>query len=348
MNLKFRIDSLGQNGLFDHSQKSVVYMLGEAYEIDPEKTANDKEEVLHRIKERFQDILWFTYRTNFPKLLQKKLPNSDSHISDNGWGCMLRSCQMMFAECLKRCYKTHQARAVKPNLEKSAIFQDLSPEQLRLTILEWFLDCEVSPALAPYSIQTISRQIYKNFNIQPGVWLKPSIVLFALQEIHKNHHNATLADLDMEIYLEGTIYLSQVIKKVTSLNSIEEEKSREYIQSDDGEDSEFEVIEDDELQILSGKKLVRCSIKTKDTKLRKSSSENHPFESTIIKDSKDFDKLLGLKWRKSLILYVLAKIGMEKPNCEYIPFIKEILSYPESVGMIGKEIISKGRSTDIC
>lgn len=48
-----------------------------------------------------------------------------------------------------------------------------------------------------------------------------------------------------------------------------------------------------------------------------------------------FEAMKKSNWSKSIFLVVQAQIGLDKVNPVYIPCIKELLSYPESVGMIG-------------
>jgi len=329
MNLKFSLDGFGQNHWLVEGDKDFsVYLMGEKFEIGSNRL--DKAQKLKEIKDRFSKITWFSYRKNFPKLNHKKLPLAESFISDTGWGCMIRACQMMFAECLKRCYHSQQLRNSENNSKNS---EELSYRKLNYRIISWFLDSEVNSKNAPYSIQTISKYIYSKFKTLPGIWLKPSMVLFALQKMHKEFSKYTLPDLDVEIFLEGTIYLTQTIKKMTSVRMNDDENS--YY--DSGPDSDFEVIEEDDHgnKMPSQKHKKRNSKILSDVKLRKSSSEGHPFESSLVEDHKDFEKLFKMKWKKSLVIYLLAKIGLDKPNPEYMPFMKELLSYPESIGMIG-------------
>jgi len=48
-----------------------------------------------------KSTIWITYRNNFPELMESK------HISDTGWGCMIRVGQMLLASALRRYQQMH-------------------------------------------------------------------------------------------------------------------------------------------------------------------------------------------------------------------------------------------------
>lgn len=50
--------------------------------------------------EAFQQLIWATYRRNFPPIEGE---GGLLLTSDTGWGCMVRTAQMMVAEALVRC-----------------------------------------------------------------------------------------------------------------------------------------------------------------------------------------------------------------------------------------------------
>jgi hypothetical protein len=52
----------------------------------------DHDKLINRLK----NIPWFSYRENFQQIKQKEI----IYTSDSGWGCMLRSAQMIFAQGL--------------------------------------------------------------------------------------------------------------------------------------------------------------------------------------------------------------------------------------------------------
>lgn len=116
-------------------------MLGRIYEINKETNQKELNELLKR---DFTDIIWFTYRRNFP-ILKPQSPMRN-YISDTGWGCMIRAGQMMWAEVLKRLIKVKVSKEF-------------------LEIIGLFLDSEVKMEKAPFSIQQITQIAAKNFQV---------------------------------------------------------------------------------------------------------------------------------------------------------------------------------------
>ena len=73
----------------------------------PVMTAMDK------FKRDFTSFIWFTYRQDFPSIKDTQF------TSDVGWGCMIRSGQMIMAQALVRhflgrglCYKSSHSISV--------------------------------------------------------------------------------------------------------------------------------------------------------------------------------------------------------------------------------------------
>lgn len=148
---------------------------------------------------RFKRIIWCTYRRNFPKLLSKIKSIEEIYTNDTGWGCMIRASQMMFSEVLRRKIKLQ--------------FKDA--EELEENILSTIIDGEDSSDVAPYTIHAICHYLYEHWNTKPGQWFKASQILLALEAVHQKNQNKSFAeDLECSIFLEGTIYLDQILNKV--------------------------------------------------------------------------------------------------------------------------------------
>lgn len=58
-----------------------VWLLGSKLTVKGENQSESKVRLLHSL---FLNIIWFTYRKNFPPLL------GSERTSDTGWGCMIR------------------------------------------------------------------------------------------------------------------------------------------------------------------------------------------------------------------------------------------------------------------
>jgi len=304
-NLRYNLEEITENIRHaDDSNNSVAYLLGKGYPLSTNGIENTEE--VDKMTKRFSDIIWFSYRRNFPKLNYEVNPQAQSYVNDTSWGCMIRACQMMFAECLRRYFASINEE------EKGSKRQ----------IIEWFLDTEVDPKKAPYSIQNICRYLNKHFNLGAGQWLKSSNVLFALQGIQKEYGKITAEKLETEIYIESTIYVTNALKKMVDEDII-------VVDTDDDEEED----ENKKVKLTQITSESQSMLRVSDVNFDHH-NESGNITSVYLETPKEIENLLKHKWDGSLAIFILAKTGLDKPNPEYDPFVKELLSYHESIGMI--------------
>jgi hypothetical protein len=117
-----------------------------------------------RFRKDFESLFWFTYRRNFPPFA------SSSLSTDMGWGCMIRSGQMLLCNALLTFLTTH--------CELSEDMKD--QKSLGRCVLEWFLDYP-GPSY-PFSIHNIIAA-GNYFQVKPGDWLGPSTICHILKYV---------------------------------------------------------------------------------------------------------------------------------------------------------------------
>eukprot|EP00002_Diphylleia_rotans_P015676 TRINITY_DN3037_c0_g1_i5.p1 TRINITY_DN3037_c0_g1~~TRINITY_DN3037_c0_g1_i5.p1 ORF type:complete len:343 (-),score=63.36 TRINITY_DN3037_c0_g1_i5:265-1293(-) len=149
-------------------------------------------EYLMRFSEHFASIPWITYRKDFAPL------SSGGLTSDAGWGCMLRTGQMLVAEAYKRLVLGDGWR-----------LNETSDKSLYCEMLRWFSD---SPEEASYfSIHRIVS-VSQRFGLEAGYWYSPSAIGNSLQELVNAN---TILDnkangMCMLVCRDGSIYKDQV------------------------------------------------------------------------------------------------------------------------------------------
>jgi hypothetical protein len=200
-NVRYELGTLYQKLMLykrlNRTKSKECVLFGNQYDVyEGEESSSD-------FVKKYQEIIWFTYRKNFPILLENRLSPTDYYINDTGWGCMIRVCQMLLAETLKRTI--NDSPVIMPNVN------------LHERIISLFLDCQLIPQESPYSIQTICHTLLDEFKLKPGQWFKASSVFLALQQIHEKLGKdvcekicGTNIALDIEVFLEGTIYLDKI------------------------------------------------------------------------------------------------------------------------------------------
>ncbi|XP_059099241.1 cysteine protease ATG4D-like [Tigriopus californicus] len=158
----------------------------------------------------FETRIWMTYRRNF-----ESFPGSDV-TSDCGWGCMLRSGQMLVANTLLlkhlgrhwRVKPTPQERVPgRPPPALSGI--EAEKEAMHKALIRLFGDTP-QVSTAPISIHNLMALAQKNFKRQPGDWFGPATTAYLLQEaVHQSSH-PLLLDITIYVATDCTVFKGDV------------------------------------------------------------------------------------------------------------------------------------------
>lgn len=139
------------------------------YDFVPNATKDKKQEK--------KDLYYFCYRNNFP------VPLLNGATNDVGWGCMIRTGQMMICETLQRIEKIRNKVKRIPEL----FFDD---------------------PFASFSIHNITMYGAKN-NIAVGNWFSPTALSLTLEQLVNN--NSIVDDcINILLSRDGIIYKDKV------------------------------------------------------------------------------------------------------------------------------------------
>lgn len=209
--------------------------------------------VYEKFKHDFYSQIWFTYRKDFPRLIDSSL------TSDVGWGCMIRSGQMILARALVLHLLGKNWRWKGPDHD----------DPIHRMIVTWFGDSPDSK-LCPFSIHQFVKFGLKQ-NRQVGEWFGPSSVSYVLQSALESgaRENQFLRDITCYVAQDCTVYKEDILDALC--------------QDNPGNVAEGSV---------------------------------------------------SRSWRSVLIL-IPVRLGAERFNSVYSSYIKEILSLPTCVGIIG-------------
>ncbi|KAG1661515.1 Cysteine protease ATG4D [Nymphon striatum] len=154
-----------------------------------------------QFKGDFFSRLWFTYRKEFPVLAGSTL------TTDCGWGCMLRSGQMMLAQgfimhLLGRHWNWYN--------QQSSEFLEL-----HRTIIRWFGD--IPSNQSPFSIHQLVS-LGENSGIKAGEWYGPASVAHIFKRAIDNAHTHDPITQEVCVYVsqDCTVYKDDLIKLCSS------------------------------------------------------------------------------------------------------------------------------------
>jgi hypothetical protein len=169
-------------------------------------------------------VLWFTYRRDFPQMTPYDF------TSDAGWGCMLRSAQMLLGQALQR-------RLLGRNWRLPALFEaevDARLPEPYVKLLRWFAD---SPDLqCRYSIHHMVK-LGMQYDKLPGEWYGPTTAAQVLRDLVNLHRREFGGELAMYVPQEGVVYTDDVTRLCVS--HLEDEQEKKEVLQDDGEKPAF-------------------------------------------------------------------------------------------------------------
>jgi cysteine protease ATG4 len=199
-NLFYKMD----NKKYDLSVTNSTFMLGRFY----------NGIVATEFQDYLKTVIWFSYRKNFPKLLK-----TTAYDSDRGWGCMLRTGQMMFAEIIKR----HFFMKTSDNLTY------LPTKDQMYELISYFADYEDDMENdVPFGIQRISKIANDEYKLKPGEWYKATTIAMILETLCDQYPKLPTKNLKFAIFIEGTIYEDQILEKAFNQEKVETSEQTQY------------------------------------------------------------------------------------------------------------------------
>jgi len=265
--------------------------------------------VAHFLRD-FQFIIWFSYRKDFPPLGPAQL------TSDIGWGCMLRTGQMILAQTLIYHLLGRDWRLTVQEANQ--------PFSMYRQILRLFTD---TPSISsPYSVHNIvtrnkamvrinnpdfaENSTTNPFKAEP--WFAPSAICRVLRNLVHNFGPNTLT---MYVPSDPVIYIDKIVQLCTQKRRTPSTHHHSFNNNDSNNSNNNHNNNN--------------SNSNNDNKPPSSTDESNSNEGKVPEVAKE-----TVPWR-SLFILIPMRLGVDKINSIYFQTILSCLRLPQSVGIIG-------------
>lgn len=252
-------------------------------------------------------LFWFTYRSDFPQLAPY------SFTTDAGWGCMLRSAQMMLGQTLRMHYQTREWRPPR-SLSK----RRLDPFVRR--VLTWMADFP-SKTENVYSLHNMVAAGIAQYQVLPGEWWGPgtvSHVLCDLCALYEEQHKQVLEQNDAKFkqsYLPGDIHRPMFRVHVAPHGTVYRDSVTELMTSDARQ-----------REATNGHKADVPELQPMDPL-------SHPLDPQYSQENDT--EAPPLEWDTALLLLIPLRLGLKSFNEEYSVPLAHVFSLKQSVGVLG-------------
>jgi len=284
-----------------------------------------------QLYDRLYNLIWFSYRTNF----ENYEINNENIITDAGWGCMIRTGQMIIAQAIQKLFNVknledfiskfiflfldneidseYLCQIENDNGKKSLSFNSFVKFGNEFIIHGFEEIINKNPNLnkiyPPFSLKTIltiPSKVKKN----PGEWFSNYDIIDKFYQINRFYHPFNyFSDKKVEIFnFSDAIIIEKIIKKCfeeCECNCI----SNSYVKISSQIYESFH-----EFQVVSRKE--------EDNKC-------HCFDNTIKIRDKNY------KFKKMFIIFVSARHGLNQIDDSMKDKILNFFNYKNNIGFIG-------------
>jgi len=169
-----------------------VHVLGKTYH--PVHNFHDR-------KDYEKSLFWFTYRCDFPEIYPYEID------TDAGWGCMLRSAQMLLGHTLRVHFKSR-------NWRPPPTIQNERRDEFVKKLLTWFADFP-SRTESIYSLHNFVAVGNAKYEVLPGEWWGPGTACHVIRDLVDLHQKTQPSLFRVHVSTEGTVYQDAVYDLMT-------------------------------------------------------------------------------------------------------------------------------------
>ena len=172
--------------------------------------AGNYEDGIEGFKKDFVSRLWMTYRKDFAMMQTESPSLTNGYTSDCGWGCMIRSGQMLLAQALVMHFLGRSWR-----YDADSQIVSTAEDHIHRKIVRWFGD-QVSKN-SPFSIHAMV-ELGKTSGKKVGEWYGPGAVAHLIKQAVKQsaRENLDLASLHVYVAQDCTIYSQDIFDECFS------------------------------------------------------------------------------------------------------------------------------------
>lgn len=210
-NIKYNTFSL--NKLIDYYSYEVIRLYDKYY-----STKND----FNLFNIELYYVIYFSYRSNFPAIYNSK--NKNKYISDCGWGCMIRTAQMILARGIQLLKIQEEPNQVnEKTIETISLFLELYLDneiwkRTHITMVNKINHIsgnsfEVRSALPPFSIQNICK-VGEMYGKYAGEWFSDVNMVNIFSNLNEEYE--PISNLKIIHFQDGVIYKNTIDSNIPS------------------------------------------------------------------------------------------------------------------------------------